>query len=147
MVNYFFDKLPLEIIKYIYSLRLYYYIEKLYYAKIAQKTILIKLALNNNMRNLDIIEKNIIQSKNLSILSDYYIDPNNNKNYFILKKISKLLSYYDDIEWWNRTFIYPLQNGLILREYLFNNNYEDKLLIKNSKKYLFKLLKNIKLKV
>ena len=141
MVNYFFDNLPLEIIEYIYSLRLFYYLQKKYYAKIAQKNVIINLTILNtfNRHYLSIIEKNIIENKDILIERDYYFDPINKKNYFILKKISNILSYTDDINWWKKMFINPLHNGLILREYLFNNTSKDKLDIINIKKYLFNL--------
>ena len=145
MVNYFFDKLPLEIIEYIYSLRLYNHLQKIYYTKISQKTAIINLTINNNLNLhvLGVIEKNILESKNKLTLSDYYIDPIDKKNIFILKKISNILSINDDIEWWSRMFIDPLQNGIALRELLFNNSDKEKIQIKKCKNDLFKLFKHI----
>tara|TARA_Y100000389_G_scaffold174240_1_gene184032 strand:+ start:4000 stop:4437 length:438 start_codon:yes stop_codon:yes gene_type:complete len=143
MVNYLFDKLPLEIIEYIYSLRLHYHLQKIYYTKISQKTAIINLTINNNFNVLSIIETNILGNNNKLTISDYYIDPIDKKNYFILKKISNILSNNDDIEWWFRMFIYPLENGIGLRESLFNNSDINIIQLENCKMNLVKFYNKI----
>lgn len=105
MANLFFDVLPTEIRQEIYGIRLSDALMRNYYRRIAQKVTLAQLVLKIQAQGLRITYHDIGYNS---------YNPENNMVRYVMEKCSKVITSYDDMDWWISNLITPVQRGLVI---------------------------------